>query len=108
MMLALGPDIFRAILEDFWSKIFPQPFASSEAEAFATYLRACDLKVPQFAKVLEFECAIVATLTDGQPRVTAFDRDPIPLLRALTEGHLTDIRSQPGRFEIEVVPDGSI
>ena len=108
MMLTLGPDSFRAILEDFWSKMPPQLFASSEAEAFANYLRACDLKVPQLAKVLEFERAVVATLTDGQPRVVAFDSDPLPLLRALAEGRLADISSQPGRFEIEVIPDGSM
>ncbi len=108
MMLALSADIFRAILEDFWSKTPPQQFASSEAEAFSDYLVALDLKVPQLAKVLEFERAVLATLTDGQPRVVAFDIDPLPMLRALAEGHLPDMSSQSGRFEIEVTPDGPI
>ena len=78
MMLALGTDVFRAILEDFWSKTPPQLFASAEAEAFAEYLRSIDLKVPQLAKILEFECAVLATLVDEQPRVTAFEFDPLP------------------------------
>ncbi len=106
MMLALGADIFRTILEDFWSKTPPQQFASLEAEAFADYLVALDLKVPQLAKILEFERAVLATLTDEKPRVVTFDIDPLPMLRALTEGHLPDLPSQSGRFEIEVTPDG--
>ncbi len=108
IMLALGADIFRAILEDFWSKTPPQQFASSEAEAFANYLVALDLKIPQLAKILEFERAVLATLTDGQPRVVAFDLDPLPILRALAEGHLPEVPSQLGLFEIEVTPDGPI
>jgi hypothetical protein len=68
IMLALGPDVFRVILEDFWSKSPPQPFASAEAEAFADHLETLDLKVPQLAKVLEFERAVLATLIDGEAR----------------------------------------
>jgi len=105
MMLALGPDAFRTILEDFWSKTPPQQFASSEAEAFAMCLESIDLKLPQLAKILEFERAVLATLMDDQPRVTAFDFDPLPLLRALAEGLLPDIPGRRGHFEIEVTAD---
>lgn len=108
MMLALGADIFRAILEDFWLKTPPQLYASSEAEGFAGYLVALDLKVPQLVKIIEFERAVLATLTDGQPRIVAFDIDPLPMLRSLAEGHLPDRPGQLGQFEIKVTPDGSI
>jgi len=108
IMLALGADIFRAILEDFWAKTPPQQFASLEAEAFADYLVALDLKVPQLGKILEFERAVAATLADEQPRVVAFDIDPLPMLRSLTEGHLPEVPAQAVPFEIEVTPDGSI
>jgi uncharacterized protein (UPF0276 family) len=107
MMLALGPDIFRAFLNDFWAKTPPLMFASSEAEAFAKYLEALDLKVPQLAKILEFERAVVATFMDEQPRVVVFDSDPLPMLRGLAEGRLVD-PGQPGQFEIEVTPNGSV
>jgi uncharacterized protein len=100
MMLALGPDVFRAILNDFWSKTSPRLFASTEAEAFAAYLEALALKVPQLTKVLEFERAVLATLIDEQPRVVVFDSDPVPMLRALAEGRLANVSGQPGRFEI--------
>jgi len=108
LMLALNPDVFQVILNDFWAKTPPQPFASSEATAFADYLEALNLKVPQLAKVLQFERAVMATLMDDQPRVITFDLDPLPLLRALAEGHLPDIPGQPGRFEIEVTPSGPL
>jgi uncharacterized protein len=106
MMLALGPDIFRSILEDFWSKTSPQLFASSEAEAFAAYLETLDLRVPQLAKVLEFERAVLATLMDDQPRIIVFEFDPLPLLRGLAEGRLTEKTGQFGRFEVEVTGGG--
>lgn len=105
LMLALGQDVFRAILEDFWSKTPPKQFAATEADAFARYLEALDLQVPQLSKILEFERAVLATLIDEQARVVAFDFDPIPLLRALADGRLSDQPGQPGRFEIEVTPD---
>ena len=105
MMLALGQDVFRAILTDYWAKVPPQMFACSEAKAFAEYLEALDLKVPQFAEVLEFERAVLATLIDDQPRVVVFEFDPLPMLLALAEGHLPDKPSNAGHFEIEITPD---
>jgi uncharacterized protein len=106
LMLVLSPDIFRSILEEFWSKTPRRLFASSEAEAFAIYLEELDLKVPQLNKVLEFERAVMATLMDNAPRVVTFDFDPLPLLRGLAEGRLTKETGQLGRFEIEVTGDG--
>src|SRR5262249_42653353 len=108
LMLTLGPDIFRAFLQDFWSKSPPQPFASAEGLAFADYLEATGLKVPQLAKILEFERAVLATLLDDQPRVVAFDIDPLPMLRNLADGRLDLGPGEPGRYEIEVTPDGPI
>jgi uncharacterized protein len=108
LMLTLGPEVFRAVLADFWSKAPPQPFASAEAEAFADYLAALDLKVPQLAKVLEFDRAVVATLMDDRPRVVKFDVDPLPVFRALAEGRLTGVPVEPGEFEVEITPDGTV
>ena len=108
MMLALGPDIFRAILEDFWSQTPPRQYASTEAEEFAKYVKAKNLRIPQLFKLLEFEQATVATLSDGQARIVRFDIDPLPMLRALAEGHLIENPGEPGEYEIEVTPDGPI
>jgi hypothetical protein len=57
LMLALGPDVFRTILADYWSKVTPQMYASLEADSFAHYLETLNLQVPYLAKILEFEQA---------------------------------------------------
>lgn len=108
MMLALGPDIFRAILEDFWSRTPPHQYAVTEAAAFAEYLKAKNVRIPQLFKILEFEHATVQTLTDGETRIVRFDLDPLPMLRALAEGHLIENPGEPGDYEIEVTADGPI
>jgi uncharacterized protein (UPF0276 family) len=107
MMLALTPDVFRAMLEDFWTHEPPRAFAASEAEAFMAYLRRRELRLPQLAKVLEFEKAAMDTLLDGKSRVVHFAADPFPLLRALAEGRLPDIIPQEGDYEIELEPEAA-
>lgn len=108
MMLALTPDVFRAILEDFWRHEPPRQYAASEAEAFIAYLRAKNFRLPQLAKVLEFEKAAMDTLLDGQPRVVHFSSDPFPLLRALAEGRLPTEIPREGDYDIELKPEGPI
>lgn len=106
LMLALGSQAFRIILADYWSKVPPQMYGALEAECFAEYLTELKLELPYLAKILEFERAVVATLTDGQSRVVRFDFEPVPLLRVLAEGVLPDGPLPSGDFEIELTPDG--
>jgi len=108
LMLALTPDLFRAILQDYWSKFPPRQYAGSEADGFFSFLTSKNLRVPWFQKILEFERAAVLTLCDGQPRVVRFSADPLPVLRALAEGRLPDVIPQEGDYEIELTPDGPI
>jgi uncharacterized protein len=106
LILALGPSVFCTLLKGYWAKVPPQLYGVLEAEAFARYLEELNLKVPHLAKLLEFERAVTATLTDDQTRIVTFDFDPIPLLRALSEGRLPDAPAQAGRFEIELTAEG--
>jgi uncharacterized protein (UPF0276 family) len=108
MMLALSPQVFRAILEDFWTHEPPRQYAASEAEAFVAYLRAKNLRLPQLTKMLEFEKAAMDTILDGRPRVVHFSADPFPMLRALAQGRLPDIIPQEGDYEIELTQDGPV
>lgn len=108
LMLALTPDVFRAILEDFWSQTPPQQFAASEAEAFGDYLVAKNLRLPQLQNILAFERATVRTLTDGKPRLVHFNVDPLPMLRALSEGRLLAEPGPEGDYEVEITPDGPL
>lgn len=102
LMLALGPDIFRALLEDFWTRAPPRQYAGTEAAAFADYLLEKGLRVPQFQSILAFERAALDTLCDGRPRVVSFDVDPLPMLHALAAGVLLKDPGDPGQYEIEV------
>lgn len=106
LMLSLSPDAFRDILAEFWSQSPPHQFSATEAEAFAEFLQNRNLDVPHLNKVLEFERAVIATLTDDRTRVVAFDFDPLTLFRALGEGRLPEGELTPGSFEIEITPDG--
>lgn len=106
LMLALSPDIFRAILEDFWSQTPPRQFAASEAEAFGDFLATKNLRLPQLQSILALERATVRTLVDGRSRVVRFTVEPLPMLRALAEGRLLAEPGREGDYEIEVTSDG--
>lgn len=108
MMLTLTPDVFRAILEDFWQHHPPRQYAAGEAESFMDYLRGKNVQWPQLAKVMEFEKAAMEVVLSGEPRVVKFTADPFPMLRALAEGRLPEIIPQEGDYEIELKPDGPI
>ena len=108
MMLVLTPDVFRAILEDFWSRTPPKQYAAAEAEAFMDYLREKGFHMPQFDKVKEFERAAMQVVFDDQPRVVKFAADPFPMLRALAEGRLPEGVPEEGDFEIELKPEGPV
>jgi uncharacterized protein len=108
MMLTLTPEVFRAILEDFWQHHPPRQYAASEAESFMEYLRGKNVQWPQLAKVMEFEKAVMEVLLNGEPRVVRFTADPFPMLRALSEGRLPEVIPQEGDYEIELTPDGPV
>ncbi len=105
LMLTLGVDVFKSILHEFWKQYPPKQFASEEALNFSLFLKQLDLKVPNLAKILEFEECTLLTLLDNETRIVSFDHDPFPLLRSLSEGTLTTMNRQPGNYEIEITGD---
>ena len=108
LMLSLGETATHTILLAFWEQTPPQMYATTEAEKFAGFLERLNLRVPHLAEVLSFERALLATAMDDQARIVPFDSDPIPLLRALADGHLPEIVTQPAAFEIQVTPDAFV
>jgi uncharacterized protein (UPF0276 family) len=106
LMLTLGGQAFRVILNDYWATTPPQMYASLEAEAFADHLAGLDLAVPHLDELLRLERAITRTLTDGETRIVEFAVEPIPLLRALAESRLPDEPPRAGRYDIELTPEG--
>jgi uncharacterized protein (UPF0276 family) len=108
LMLALTPDVFFAILKDYWSRHPPRQYAASEAEAFFSDLESRNLRIPWFSKVWEFERAALLTILDSQPRLVRFSADPFPILNALADGRLPDVIPQEGDYEIELTPEGPL
>ena len=105
LMLTLGVDVFKSILREFWKQYLPKQFASEEALNFSGFLKKLDLKVPNLAKILEFEECTLLTLLDNETRVVTFEYDPFPLLRSLSEGKLPTMNRQKGCYEIEITGD---
>jgi uncharacterized protein (UPF0276 family) len=108
MMLVLTPDVFRGVLEDFWSHTPPKQYAAAEAEAFMAYLDKKGFHMPQLDKVIEFERAAMQVVFDDKPRVVKFAADPFPMLRALAEGRLPEGIPERGNYEIELKPEGPV
>jgi uncharacterized protein (UPF0276 family) len=108
LMLALTQDVFTTLLQDFWSRYAPHQYAATEADMFYSDLEARGLNLPWFRKLLEFERATVLTIADSKTRTVCFDTNPLPMLRALAEGHLPTEVSQEGNYEIELTPDGPL
>jgi uncharacterized protein (UPF0276 family) len=101
----VGPAALRLMLQDCFAHHPPQLYATLEAQAFATQVQARGLRLPYLADVLAYELALTQTLVDGRARVVSFAFEPVPLLRALSEGRLPDEVPQPGCFEVELLPD---
>ena len=106
LMLALDPDILRALLEDFWSRIPPRQFMGTEADAFADDLVAKHIRVPQLPAILAFERATLSTLRDGTPHGARFNIDPLPMLRARAEGTVLQEPGAPGEYALEITAEG--
>lgn len=105
LLLSLGPESFRILLSDFWSRSTPGMYANIEAEAFAEYLAGLDLQVPHLSEILAFERAALDTLIDGTARVVPFAIEPLPLLRALAAGRLPEEAGRSGAYEVEITPE---
>ena len=105
LLCSVGPEVFRRMLRDTFEHHPPALYATLEANAFAAHVAARGWSVPYLADILDYELALTQTLVDGQPRVVKFAFEPIPLLRALTDGRLPDEVPELGCFEIELLPD---
>lgn len=104
LMLALGPQAFRGLLESFWAVATPAQFSAAEGLGFAHFLKARELDVPYLGGVLDYEVAVIGTLTKGRAHVVDLPWDPGPVFEALTEGHLPPA-DVGGSFRVEVTPD---
>jgi uncharacterized protein (UPF0276 family) len=104
LMLRGGRECMPDLLSGFYASAAPQLFASAEAEAFATYLRARAPAFEHLDEVLAYECASLRALLDGESQFVHFDHEPMAVLGPLLEGRLP-VDPPPGDYEVEVQPD---
>jgi len=103
IVLHRGEEAFKALIEDFWSKTPPEPFASEEVLHFAQYLKSQDIDIPHLSEVIEFELASQEVLRSGKPETIRFTCEPMSLLDALGQGQL-QVEIDKGNFELTIEP----
>jgi hypothetical protein len=103
LMLSLGKDNFRQLLEKFWQTTPPEMFATEEANNLANYLKLSNLNIPYLDELLNFELAGYQVLIQGLPQKVKFSCEPMSLLNALSKNRLPEnIIKQ--KFEIVLNP----
>ena len=91
LMLHLGARRTTALLDDYCQEYPPDPFAATEANHFATFLRRAILRVaevPYLPEVLAFEHALVRAALFGEPAEVTWSVDPTALFGALDDGRV--------------------
>ena len=103
MMLSLGKETFRKLLNKFWKCQPPQAFGEVECLQFAHWIREQNLDLAHLDNLLDYDLALTAMGRDNQARLIAFDCEPMALLQALGEGGLP-AQIPSGRYDLELTP----
>jgi uncharacterized protein (UPF0276 family) len=88
--LSLGRDAYRDLLEQFWRRVPPRLFASSEAMALAEFLAAARPDVPYLDDVLALETATLAAQLEEHGAVARLRHAAAALLEALADDRLPE------------------
>ncbi len=103
MVLHLGEPHVHALMEKYWQRTLPEPFAGREAARFARYVRNQRLPVPHLSDVLAYEVASMDAVATGAAVQVPFSCDPQPIVDALRAGRRPDAIAE-GRYELTVTP----
>jgi len=107
MLAAWGSDAVHALLEEYSSEVYPDTFASGEADRFARFLRGRLDRLPPapyLDEVLSFEHALVRAALYGEPATVRWAIDPAELFASLERGVLpTSVAEQS--FAMEIRPE---
>lgn len=101
MVLNLGEQAVRELMDDYWRETLPEPFAAEEAKRFATFVKQQNLTIPHLPEVLAYEVASIEYLSTGHAAKVNFSCDPRVLLSALHTGKLPE-QLPAGRFQVAV------
>lgn len=105
LLLTLGEDAFRGVLEEFWEAVPSEQLAAHEARNFGNYLRSTATadQVAHLREVVTFELAVHDVLITNEPTTVGFSVDPEILLSHLRNGALPP-HLAAGTFEVTVTP----
>ena len=106
LMLSLGAEQFKLILQDYFKEQSPEFYATTEGENFVCFiLKNKQFNIPYLEDILKLELAIISVIVYGKAQEIQFQYDPRPILDALLQRKKPD-SSQPGSFEVAVTSDG--
>ena len=103
LMLALGEDGARGLLDAYAAQAPAQPTAEAEALGFADFLSGQRIDTPYRAQILAVERAGIAAKTSGVGREIVVEADAAELFAALGEPRLPDARAR-GRSIVALEP----
>ncbi|MEA2416308.1 MAG: uncharacterized protein QOI58_2965 [Thermoanaerobaculia bacterium] len=88
LMLSRGEEFLRGLFNDFFARVPPEFFGSTESDAFAAYLRERQIDEPYLDDVLAYEHAAMHVQLDGGTQVIRTRHDPNGLVAALSEDRI--------------------
>src|SRR5262245_12428211 len=91
LLLTLGRERFRELLEAYWRSARPALFGISEADGFARFLAQEQLEIPFLPEVLGYEHALLRARRERATSRVGFQHDPAELLSVLAAGELPDL-----------------
>jgi hypothetical protein len=103
MVLYLGEPRVRELMEAYWQRTMPEPFAGREAARFARYVRDQRLPVPHLDEILAYEVASMDVVATGTAMQVPFSCDPQAIVDALRAGRRPDAVRR-GQYELTVTP----
>jgi hypothetical protein len=87
-MLSRGEEFLRGLFDDFFARVPPEFFGSSESDTFAGYVRDQQIDEPVLADLLAYEHAAMRVQLEGGTQVIRTRHDPNALVAALSEGQI--------------------
>jgi hypothetical protein len=88
LMLSRGKQFLRELFDDFFARVPPEFFGSTESDTFAGYIKEQHIDEPFLDDVLAYECAAMRVQLDGGTQVIRTRHDPNALVAALSEDQI--------------------
>jgi uncharacterized protein len=102
LMLTLGKDGVRRLLNAYWQEHPPEPLAAAECRGFARWLGQTLPEHQRLRALIDYDLALMALAEDNRSRIVRFDCEPMALLEALGRGELPgDL--EPADYELLLV-----